>query len=374
MDHDHPLDRARLFGLDLMRAVAITLVVISHADDLLGAYWPSDTGVSNVDGVDLFFVLSGYLIGGILLRYAEMTDVPWSRRSIDFWQRRWLRTLPNYFLFLVLNILLLYLGLAPGLLNVNALAYFVFLQNFMVPLDLFFWESWSLAVEEWFYLLLPILIFILIGVAKRSTRSGFLMAICVMVGVSTILRFPAMDVVATPFNLDLLVRKIVVLRMDTIGFGVLAAWVHHYYPALWHQRRPEVFGLGILGLTTATLLHTTDSLMFNGTWYFTLSAISMALFLPALSGWERTGRWGRPIVFLSRISYALYLVHLPVRHLYEDLLIGRSMVATVLLYGGYWLVCLLLATGVYLYWERPFMALRKGITRKLLPSNAPLHR
>ncbi|MBL7939886.1 MAG: acyltransferase [Flavobacteriales bacterium] len=374
MDHDHSLDRARLFGLDLMRAVAITLVVISHADDLLGAYWPSDTGVSNVDGVDLFFVLSGYLIGGILLRYAEMTDVPWSRRSIDFWQRRWLRTLPNYFLFLVLNILLLYLGLAPGLLNVNALAYFVFLQNFMVPLDLFFWESWSLAVEEWFYLLLPILIFILIGVAKRSTRSGFLMAICVMVGVSTILRFPAMDVVATPFNLDLLVRKIVVLRMDTIGFGVLAAWVHHYYPALWHQRRPEVFGLGILGLTTATLLHTTDSLMFNGTWYFTLSAISMALFLPALSGWERTGRWGRPIVFLSRISYALYLVHLPVRHLYEDLLIGRSMVATVLLYGGYWLVCLLLATGVYLYWERPFMALRKGITRKLLPSNAPLVR
>ena len=371
MDHDRPLDRSRLFGLDLMRAAAILLVVFSHADDLLGAYWPSDTGVSNVDGVDFFFVLSGYLIGGILLRYAEMTDVPWSRRLLDFWQRRWLRTLPNYFLFLVVNILLLYLGLAPGLLNVNALAYFVFLQNFMVPLDLFFWESWSLAVEEWFYLLLPTLLVVLIGLAKRNVRSGSLIAIGAMILVPTILRFPAMDAVATPFNLDLLVRKIVVLRLDTIGFGVLAAWVHHHYPTLWHRRRPEIFGLGIIGLTTATLLHATDSLMYNGTWYFTISAISMTHFLPALSGWERTGRWGGPIVFLSRISYALYLVHLPVRHLYEGLLVGSSKGSTVLLYGGYWMICLLLATGVYLYWERPFMALRKGLSQKLLPSTAP---
>jgi peptidoglycan/LPS O-acetylase OafA/YrhL len=48
---------------------------------------------------------------------------------------------------------MLYAGLSTGILNVNVLAYFVFLQNFWVPLDLFFWESWSLAVEEWFYLL-----------------------------------------------------------------------------------------------------------------------------------------------------------------------------------------------------------------------------
>ncbi len=360
------LDRSRLFGLDLMRATAILLVVVSHADDLLVAYWPQEAGFSAIDGVDLFFVLSGYLIGGILLRYTEFEAVPWSRRLLDFWQRRWLRTLPNYFLFLVVNILLLYLGLAPGLLNVNALAYFVFLQNFIIPLDLFFWESWSLAVEEWFYLLFPPLLFVLVAFVRSGQRWCSLVAIAVMVLLPALLRFPAMDAVGTPFLLDLLVRKIVVLRLDTIGFGVLAAWVHHYFPELWHRRRPEIFLLGIIGLVTATLLRTDDGLMYHGTWYFTISAICMALFLPALTGWERTGPWGGPIVFLSRISYALYLVHRPVLLLYQDLLVGRSQTATVLLYGGYWLLCVLLSTGVYLYWERPFMALRQGLSKRIM--------
>jgi peptidoglycan/LPS O-acetylase OafA/YrhL len=69
-----------------------------------------------------------------------------------------LRTLPNNHLFLLLNIALVALGLAPGLLNANTAAYFVFLQNLWKQLGLFFWESWSLAVEEWFYLLFPPLV------------------------------------------------------------------------------------------------------------------------------------------------------------------------------------------------------------------------
>jgi len=367
MLQEHSLDRSRLFGLDLMRAVAILWVVYSHADDLLGAYWPVDTGVPGFDGVDLFFVLSGYLIGGILIRYAEMTDVPWWRRLLDFWQRRWLRTLPNYYLFLVVNIVLLYFGLAPGLLNVNVLAYFVFLQNFMIPLDLLFWESWSLAVEEWFYVLLPMLLIVVIGVMKDRVRFGFLIATVAMIAVSTMLRFPAMDAVGSPFELNLFLRRMVVMRLDTIGFGVLAAWVHHHFPTVWHRRRPEIFVIGAIGLTTAALLHEAENLMFNGTWYFTISAICMALFLPALSGWEGAGRWGMPVVFLSRISYALYLVHMPLRYVLIGLTVGLSKEVTVLLYVGYWLISILLATAVYRFWERPFMALRNGLSQKLLP-------
>lgn len=51
-------------------------------------------------------------------------------------------------------------------------AYAVFLQNFHVPLDLFFWESWLLAVEEWFYLLFPLIVIGLVGlVAVRGDRA-----------------------------------------------------------------------------------------------------------------------------------------------------------------------------------------------------------
>ena len=349
-----------------MRASAILLVVRSHADDLLARFWPPDPGVPDLDGVDLFFVLSGFLIGGILLRMLEAQDIPWHKRLLDFWQRRWLRTLPNYFLFLLINILLVHADLMPGLLNVNTLAYFVFLQNFLVPLDLFFWESWSLAVEEWFYVLLPLALFLLIRVFRRSVQFGSLLAVSLMIIAPTVLRFPAMDAVATLFHLDLLVRKIVVLRLDTIGYGALAAWCLHYFPSIWRQRRAELFVLGALLYTTATLLRGPDSLMYMGTWYFTMSAIGMALWLPALFAWERTGRWGAPITFLSRISYALYLVHLPVRYLIEGFLYEASSATTMVMYIGYWAICLVLSAGVYLFFERRFMSMRNGLSRRIL--------
>ncbi|MEZ4738410.1 MAG: acyltransferase [Flavobacteriales bacterium] len=358
--------RSRIFGLDLMRAVAIVLVVASHADDLLVPFWTADTGVADLDGVDLFFVLSGFLIGGILLRTLEATEIPWQKRLLDFWQRRWLRTLPNYFLFLAINIVLVHEGWMPGLLNVNALAYFVFLQNFIIPLELFYWESWSLAVEEWFYLLFPLAVFLFIGALRRHVKGVFLWVTLIMIAIPTLLRFPAMDAVATPAQLDLLVRKIVVLRLDTIGFGVLAAWAFHYFPAIWRSRRAELLLIGLFGYTTATLLRGPDSLMYMGTWYFTFSAISMALWLPALASWERVGRWGAPIAFISRISYALYLVHLPVRYLLDWFVVRTSKEAAMLQYVAYWAICIVLAMGVYLLFERRFMGMRKGLSRRIL--------
>jgi peptidoglycan/LPS O-acetylase OafA/YrhL len=359
----------RIFGLDLMRAIAIILVVRSHADDLLEPFWPADPGVADVDGVDLFFVLSGFLIGGILLRAMEAVHIPWHRRLLDFWQRRWLRTLPNYFLFLGINVVLVHEDLIPGVLNTNTLAYIVFLQNFIVPIDLFFWESWSLAVEEWFYVLLPMVLF-LCATARIGVKWSFILAIGSMVLVPAILRSQAMDAIGTPIELDRSIRRVVVMRMDTIGFGVLAAWVSRYFPAVWRKRQAELLVLGAIAFVTATLLRSTDSLVYMGTWYFTLSAISMTLWLPVLSSWVRTGRWGEPIGFLSRISYALYLVHLPVRYLIRGSIPDASPSVTVLVYVGYWAICILLSAGIHHYFERHFMGMRNGISRRILRTTA----
>jgi len=263
MFNDHTQQAGRVFGLDLMRTVAILLVVFWHSFQLMADHWSDDLLLWAIDGVDLFFVLSGFLIGGILLRMSEADEFPWWRRLLDFWQRRWLRTLPNYFLFLLVNIALVYYGLAPGILNVNTLAFFVFLQNFMIPVDLFFWESWSLAVEEWFYLLFPILLFFLVGRVRRAApiRVLFgvrraapirvLFATMIMILVPTILRFSAIDTIGTPFMLDVWMRKIVLYRLDTIGFGVLMACAAHYLPAVWQRRAPELFVLPPCGVATA---------------------------------------------------------------------------------------------------------------------------
>lgn len=356
----------RIFGLDLMRAVAIVMVVLSHADDLWAAWFPYDPGLSRVDGVDLFFVLSGYLIGGILLRYTALEGVPWHRRLLDFWQRRWLRTLPNYYLFLVINIALVHFGLAMGLLNHNTLAYFAFLQNLQVPVDLFFFESWSLAIEEWFYLLFPLLV---VGVAMCGVagRRAYLVAALVMITVPTCLRFVVVPEVATLQGMDLYIRKLVVTRLDGIGFGVLAAWSQVSATAAWQRFRSPAFLLGGALLALAAFLHGEPHLWFTSTWYFTLSALAMVLFLPLLSQWSHAPAWGRPVVVLSKVSYALYLVHLPVRHLYLPLMEGRSMQATIALYVLYWVVCLALSWLVFRYWERPFMALRERLGERLVP-------
>jgi len=86
----------RIIGLDSLRAIAILLVLMAHFVnklDFLGLY-----------GVELFFSLSGFLIGGILYR-SMASEHCWSFKHVkSFWVRRWWRTLPNYYLFLLVSI------------------------------------------------------------------------------------------------------------------------------------------------------------------------------------------------------------------------------------------------------------------------------
>jgi peptidoglycan/LPS O-acetylase OafA/YrhL len=84
----------RVFGLDLLRAAAILFVVIDHGNLLLPDLPRKIADLFVFDGVAIFFVLSGYLIGGILL---DKLESGFNQHSLlDFWIRRWFRTLPNY--------------------------------------------------------------------------------------------------------------------------------------------------------------------------------------------------------------------------------------------------------------------------------------
>src|SRR5213595_4302033 len=143
-------DRERQPGLDLLRALAIIVVVIYHAA-LFGFKLPGRVHRWGWIGVDLFFVLSGYLIGGQLLAQLARNNRLDLRR---FYARRALRILPAYLVILTIYFLLPLWREYPDM--AQPLWKFLFsLQNIALHGGTAFSHAWSLAVEDQFYLALP---------------------------------------------------------------------------------------------------------------------------------------------------------------------------------------------------------------------------
>jgi peptidoglycan/LPS O-acetylase OafA/YrhL len=95
----------RIYGLDILRALAILFVVAGHGEHLIPEARYKYVNFFLFDGVSIFFVLSGFLIGGILIKILQENSID-SKLIINFWIKRWFRTLPNYFLVLIILILL----------------------------------------------------------------------------------------------------------------------------------------------------------------------------------------------------------------------------------------------------------------------------
>ena len=354
----------RIFGLDVMRATAIALVVYAHSSSLFSTSNGDAQWFPRIDGVDLFFVLSGFLVGGLLLRDPLRCGAGWQRHLLDFWQRRWLRTLPNYFVFLVINIFLVRWGIAPGLITKATVAYAVFMQNFQVPLDLFFWESWSLAVEEWFYLLFPMLLAGLVVVARMPSRRAFFVTALFFCAAPVLARIEALQHVASAAEIDLFIRKLVLTRVDAIGMGALAAWGMNAFPRLWRRSRWPLFIVGLVSLAVVSEHRPDPSARILTAFYFTIIPLMIACLIPLLSNWRSMHTAGRPIVLVSRCAYALYLVHMPVLYLFQHGAEHLPLPGVVLAFG-YWSACLLVSLVVLHTIELPFMRIRDRIGQRI---------
>src|SRR5689334_11843153 len=237
----------RIYGLDILRAAAILFVLQIHSLRFIAAhtdtyyYW-----LYILDGVDLFFVLSGFLIGGILLRTINKNGLDWQALR-SFWIRRWFRTLPNYFLLLI--------ALLAGYRYVfdefppKTLQFFVFLQNFADPHPRFFPESWSLAVEEWFYIIIPLGLFFLLKTSKNKKRIVISWICFVIIAISVFRIYKTSTLHYHELNTwDQYIRKQVLTRMDSIMYGFLGAYFSYYRFAFWDKWKNGLFIAGVLFL------------------------------------------------------------------------------------------------------------------------------
>lgn len=354
----------RIFGLDVMRTIGGMTVVLSHTSFLVGDHWPRFPMIPGIDWVALFFVLSGFLITGILLDTAGTCRSP-LLGFVDFMQRRWLRTFPNYYLFLGINILLVALCAAPGMLSHATPAYFVFLQNFHVPLDLFFWESWSLAVEEWFYLLFPLLLFTLMGVFSKPASRAFLLVCLAFILAPAGIRLLLAGHVHDADSWSLWVNKLVPARLDAPGYGMLAAWSAHRWPKGWRQVRWAAMPVSLI-LLWYTFHHPYAVAPRFATFALKgLEALALALWLPLFSTWLRGGRFTGIFKVLSLVTYAQYLVHMPLLYLMGSWVKHPVASTCALRYALFFLMVELISIGIYFGWELPFMRMREPVGRWL---------
>ena len=281
----------RIYGLDILRAIAILLVIYVHASN----YFPGRSFYILGDGVTVFFVLSGFLIGKILFR---TIDKGLGRYElIKFWYRRWLRTLPAYFA--VITLVMLYTHkFYPS--------YYTFSQNIFSGDLKFYGESWSLSVEEWFYLLVPIIFFLTAQFSK--TEYLFFWIISIILGVS-FYRVLLTDTNMTIEVFDSVIRKAVTTRMDSIMYGVLAAYIFTYKPSIW-TRLKVLFPIGLV-LWTITIFNRNFFGFNTFSIYCTLSMQSIATFcvIPFLSNLKSgKGIVFKSFTFVSMISYSMYLL------------------------------------------------------------------
>ena len=360
----------RIFGLDLMRALAILLVVLGHTVWI----FPVTNGLfhqllvlSGFFGVEIFFVLSGFLIGKILYQLYVKEDFTF-KTVLLFLKRRWFRTLPTYYLVLLFNI-----GVATlvGYPLVSLWRYFFFLQNWNTTMLSFFPESWSLSVEEFAYIVLPFFLVLLGSIVRPKHKSRFfLLAVLVLISVFFCTKLYYHSTTTnnnlTQWNLSL--KAVVLYRLDSIFIGVLCAWLYYHYTAVWQQRKVVFFVLGSLiflfqfvAIGYFGWLIDTHPMLWN-VFYLPLLSVAVACFLPFLSGWEQEQSFIRkPVVFISIISYSVYLLHYSIvlqllkHYISYDAQNRWALLGFVSAYVG---ITFLLSYLLYRLYEKPIMDLR----------------
>jgi peptidoglycan/LPS O-acetylase OafA/YrhL/lysophospholipase L1-like esterase len=346
-------------ALDFLRGAAAFAVAVPHYLTTNAPFRPYADAVA-VAGVEVFFVLSGFVLAPQIVDW--VIGKPWRNLGV-FLARRWMRTIPPYVVALIAIALM-----TGNLLTADFLRYLFYVENLFGAANRtdFYPVAWSLAVEEWFYLLFAPLLFLvgrLVGRSDRRLDAAF--AVLAIVAVAAVRFFFA------PHDWDLDVRRVTLFRIDSIVWGYLLYLALEKRPALSLKTEAgsrRLAGLAVALAVAAALELWISELAVGGS----VTAQQAFPYSSALFGMAGVGFFrqadeafrGRLIAafsfWLGRISYSAYLFHILVVMALKPRISDWPIVVQLALYLA------IIAGFSTLFWrgfERPILAARPDYGR-----------
>jgi peptidoglycan/LPS O-acetylase OafA/YrhL len=371
-------------ALDGWRGLAILLVIFHNAsyvvdrDGTLASSLYHTAGETGWVGVSIFFVLSGFLITGILV---DTLGRPGYFR--DFYIRRTLRIFPLYYATLIVAFLLVPLFVQgsnwAGLVERDQWWFWLYLSNWHIPADYGipgFGHFWSLAVEEQFYLVWPALLFL-------TGRRLFPWVAVAVVSAAPVLRWWLLHEglsASAPYGFT-------IARMDGLAVGALLAMAvrdRRWLERLYRINLPLSLALigGILGMAVLEAgfpPRTPASLILGQS---LVSVLTASLMVWTLGGASRGERWLAAAMEtgwlreLGKYSYALYVFHLPIHLLLwgsaRAFIDGTSVAWHTPLAAAYALTLLLLSLGAarmsWTFLEGPMLKMKDTFAPRRAPA------
>lgn len=351
-------------ALDILRGIAILIVVFYHNFSSVSFFrfgWM---------GVDLFFVLSGFLITNLLLESRQNKNY-----IRNFYVRRFLRIFPLYYLILIVFFTfspLLFSAKGPATTysyyNDNKLWYWSYFQNWLMvhkgpPPVPFLAHFWSLAIEEQFYVFWPIILFF---VKKLDTLKRVIYALIITAVISRVCTWYVNPNEVETFYCSTLTR------MDSLLMGCLLA-VH-----LKQGREVNLVLIKWVILSFLLLIATSlllfgnvrqDNLLFPTIGYTISAAFFSSILYHIIKNESSLVKWIKhlkPLHFIGKISYGVYVFHIPVYltlnflltdylELYSDSLLSRAFIISCLSF----LITLVISTFSFYLLEKPILNLKK---------------
>lgn len=330
---------SRNLSLDCLRALAIMMVFAGHTVLSYGNSPFLEPLQFGGTGVDLFFVLSGWLIG------SQLFDEQRKYSNIDlkrFWLRRWMRTFPAYYAVLILTIIQMYLTKEnpefPG-------HYFLFLQNYQETMPIFY-VSWSLCVEEQFYLIIAPIVILLSKVPDK----GKLSILVFLLSLPTFFRALGLY--------DSLEQTHV--RWDCCVMGVLLAFIKSNHSSVWDICKLHCKTIAIFSVLIYLFFYLNR---WNPNWGISdPSPLVLAFIFGMWVIWadakpiQLSGVFYVVALYISTRSYSIYLLHPDALAVSKRLLSDQSFLVYFCISL---IVTLILSEILYKLIELPFMRLRK---------------